>query len=79
MKKITYIPGHSTPVKERPVEFTHEMRPAKGWEVTENLPKQYVSVVYLGNCIEDGDMFGAYAKDGSICIYKGNLNSGKII
>ena len=64
---------------ELPIEFTHQFDMYDGWIEAVDAPKDWDSVVYLGNCVEDGDMFAC--KDNTetslICIYKGHLNSGK--
>ena len=37
---------------------------------------EFESVMYLGNCLNNGDTFACYHTDGSISIYYGQLNSG---
>lgn len=61
---------------EKPVEFTHWLDNRDGWSKTMNVPSIFDKVVYLGDCIYDGDMFACY-RGGEINIYKGHLNSGK--
>jgi len=65
------------------IRLTHFQSISIGWvkeeadEIAETL-EQTERVVYLGECAEEGDMFVLYADDGSIFIYKGNLNNGKL-
>lgn len=75
MRKVIRINQEET--KEKPVEFTHVFHTAKGWGKCVLSPSAYESVVYLGNCVIDGDMFSALTDDGLINIYKGHLNSGE--
>lgn len=60
---------------DKPVEFTHILD-SSGWGTVDAEYLKYDRIVYLGECIGDGDMFAAYS-DGLILIYKGHLNSGK--
>lgn len=63
----------------RPIELTHNLSIKKGWyEVSELEIVEFglTSVVYLGKCILDGDMFSARDKHGNIGIFKGHLNDG---
>ena len=62
-------------VKEKPVNFTHEMVDGEGWCDTNIDPSDYEKTVYLGRCDKDGDLFAAYI-DVYIAIFKGHLNSG---
>lgn len=61
---------------EKPVEFTHELFGEVGYHVTEANPKNFSNVIYLGRCLNDGDMF-MVRKGEVLAIYKGHLNSGK--
>ena len=60
---------------EKPVEITH-WQGSGGWKKITYLTKKIDRIVYLGNCVREGDMFAAYSL-GYIVIYKGHLNSGK--
>ena len=65
----------STKKERKLTKFTHIALTKKGWEEVDSqnssLPNEYVSVVYLGCCENDGDMFACYDRDGYIEIYKG--------
>lgn len=65
--------------KDLPVEFTHQFDSDEGWTKTTEKPRDWDSVVYLGECGEDGHMFACKDnnEDSIIQIYKGCLNSGR--
>lgn len=65
-----------TEKSDKKVKFTHELFGELGWRKTKYKPNESEKVVYLGECLEDGDMFAAYIHN-TICIFKGHLNSGK--
>lgn len=74
MREVIYIDPQIK--EEKPVEFTHYFEEGKGWAVAIIRPSEYEKIVYLGNCMFNGDMFAVYV-DGHIAIYKGHLNSGR--
>lgn len=77
MKQVIRI-NKEEKTKDNPVVFTHYLNISSGWETSLSLyPKDYDTIVYLGRCPEDGDMFAAYSKDGTIETFKGFVNSGK--
>ena len=61
---------------EKPVVFSHVMN-SEGWSKTIDGPKNYSTIVYLGRCKTDGDMFIVYDNSNNIIVFKGHLNSGK--
>jgi len=74
MREVIRIDGQ-VQEDEKPVEITH-WQESGGWKKITSLPKEIDRMVYLGNCVCDGDMFASYNL-GYINIYKGHLNSGK--
>lgn len=76
MREVIRIPG-ITNVNEKPVEFTHLMTPVGWGEVSrKDIIKKSQSIIYLGSCDTEGDMFSVTG-GGLICVFKGHLNSGK--
>ena len=76
MKRKAIIIGEEPQKESKGIEFTHFLNEEKGYMSTKDLPSEYVKIVYLGKCKEDGDLFAAYSDTGYIFIYKGNLNDG---
>jgi hypothetical protein len=76
MKEVIRI-GEVVQESETPVKFTHYQDSTEGWCITGSDPHDLNKIVFLGKCDTDGDMFAGYGIDGSISIYKGDLNSGK--
>jgi len=79
MRKEVFYSGLKTALlDEKPVEFTHRLDEKNGWVDSEFDADEFDSVLYLGRCRQDGDMFAA-TDDGNepIMIFKGHLNSGK--
>lgn len=74
MAQVIYIDAPQKEEKKK-VGFTHYMT-KNGWEPFEGF-KNLLRVIYIGNCVIDGDMFIAYRHDGCIDIWKGHLNSGE--
>jgi len=50
--------------------FTHLMHEYKGWVVAKDKPKKYDEVIYMGNCVSDGDIF-IVKYNGMIMTFKG--------
>lgn len=75
MREVIRMP-ELTQANDKPVELTHAMTHS-GWiSFSDTNILNSESVVYLGRCDVDGDMFSV--TDGRIiCIFKGHLNSGK--
>lgn len=78
MRTVIYAPSVFVG-DETPIQLTH--RKTRGWqEVEESKEKSYKqnanSIMYLGKCEQDGDMFAVYL-NGYIMIFKGHVNSGK--
>lgn len=76
MKSVIYIDAPKEQ-EEKPVEFTEHLNSKYGWGPAFCTPENYETVVYLGRCSANGDMFAARNVGGCINIYKGHLNSGK--
>ena len=74
MKKVRFL---DEPKEEnlKPIEFTHCLDGATGWEKTILSPHEFKDVVYLGKCKYDGDMFCCKGEN-VIDIVKGHLNDG---
>lgn len=77
MKQVIRIPDSNSKEGKvlKPVEFTHVLDIEVGFTKTEEQPNEFDSIVYLGNCLKDGDMFATYY-GGYIGIFKGHLNDG---
>ena len=74
MREVIRIDGQ-VKEDEKLLELTH-FQGTSGWEKIAYFPKGIKRLVYLGNCIREGDMFASY-NSSYIIIYKGHLNSGK--
>lgn len=78
MRKVITIPevtGEKKPSKG--IEFTQYLSSEKGWvSVGGFTPQEQKSIVYIGCCEADGDLFAAYSNNGLIRIFKGHLNDG---
>ena len=61
----------------KPVEFTHYLNESNGWTSGGRGPSKKNKVFYLGKCATNGDMFMDTDSYGTICIFKGHLNSGE--
>lgn len=55
---------------KKETEFLYYLEEASGWLKTNEKPKSYEEVYYLGCCRIDGDMFSA-KEGGCITIFKG--------
>jgi hypothetical protein len=76
MKRKAIIIGEEPQKESKGIEFTHCLNPSNGWlEATLTIDTYIEKIVYLGQCILDGDMFAVYGEYG-IGIWKGNLNDG---
>ena len=71
----TYLQEFSA--EEKAVQITHVLSVNDGWGKTYSTLDSFGTdtVVYLGKCSSDGDMFSVLGD--TIGIFKGNLNSGK--
>jgi hypothetical protein len=76
MKEVIRI-GEVVQESKKPVKFTHYQDSTEGWCITGADLHDLNKIVFLGKCHCDGDMFAGYWSNGSISIYKGDLNSGK--
>ena len=78
MKKAISIPELlSGETKEgKGIEFTHYLNADMALEKTSYIPSNFKTVVYLGKCRTDGDMFCAIDNYNDIRIFKGHLNNG---
>jgi hypothetical protein len=77
MKRKAIIIGEEPQKESKGIEFTHYLSGTEGWKTANPNFNKYIKVVYLGKCDVDGDMFAGYfGQDGTIAIYKGNLNDG---
>ena len=56
--------------KKKETVFTKVLNELNDWEDTKDTPKDFDTVLYLGKCKVDGDMFACYG-DSFICIFKG--------
>lgn len=65
-----FIDCSEEPKEVKETVFTHYLDEKHGWRETDDSPKAYEKVIYLGKCRQDGDMFSAYSH-GSIVIFKG--------
>jgi len=75
MKAVIHINEETN--SNKPVEFTHYLNGSNGWTLTGRGPSKNNKVFYLGKCKTNGDMFMDADSYGTICIFKGYLNSGK--
>lgn len=77
MREVIRIPKSDCKKEGKPIELTHYLD-KNGWEETRlnSRDSGIYKIVYLGECIENGDMFAVYICD-FIVTYKGRLNSGK--
>ena len=76
MSKLINVQGENG----KPIKFTHYLSDDRGWVEAGRQPHQSNTsdVYYLGNCKRNGDMFMDIDTCGNICIFKGQLNSGKL-
>lgn len=75
MKKVRFLDEPKEEKALKPIEFTHFLSASDGWIKTSDKPNSKSTIVYLGNCVVDGDMFFENY-NGAFLIYKGNLNDG---
>jgi hypothetical protein len=59
-----------------PTVFTYRLSENDGWVESLVIPTDYESVMYIGTCASNGDMFSCTTKEGHIYIHCGYLNSG---
>jgi len=77
MKQVIRIPDNNEKQEKvlKPIEFTY-IHGLKGWVESNRIkPNMFQKIVYLGKCLDDGDMFAGYEND-CIEILKGHLNDG---
>jgi len=80
MRKVILIPTDDQHSIQKPT-ILYYRKTTEGWKhITdyqiEMLIKNVKSIVYLGSCCKDGDMFAVTLNEGFIHIYKGELNGG---
>lgn len=75
MKQVIHINEETKSGKK--VEFTHYLNGNNGWVNSCRGPSINNKVFYLGKCNTNGDMFMDTDSYGTICIFKGHLNSGE--
>lgn len=62
--------------QDKPIELI-AYQSCSGWIEDNHIISTMERIVYLGECISDGDLFAVY-DDSEIYIYKGHLNSGNL-
>lgn len=71
MYKNKVIIGVATPTK-----FTHKLTEEQGWMLSSLEPADYKTVLYIGTCASNGDMFSCTNSENDIYIHCGYLNGG---
>lgn len=66
-----FISIEETKESKKETVFTHYLSSSDGWLETTLTPRYYKKVLYLGECMDDGDMFACYTYQEIIVIYKG--------